>query len=437
MLYLLQIIIYTGLMLSVYMFVLRNMPVHAFNRIYLLLTVILPFIIPFIKLPDNINPVQGMNAYNDYLPELVINAGNSSVGYTSATVIVPLLYVLVVMLLLIKYLMAYRKLRKLIQIGNGDDNGRYVILKNTGYGPGSWGRYILLPQAEVDEQIIQHELVHIDLKHSWDILFINLLQVVCWPNVFIHFIKKELEQVHEFQADARVATDSEAYSHLLLSSVFDTKNLQLTHSFINHPIKRRIMMLYKNSRTGTTRKAVATLFAVALIGGIVTIQSCAQKQEQIKPLETKEDFAKITKMPEPGYNIYEYLGANIKYPEGAKERGVEGRIAVRFVVDVDGKITKAEISSHEYDEELGKAALDVVSGLPAWEPGEVDGKPVPVYYTLPIMFKMDDVDKDASSVDENLRGKEFHARMDRNASPEVKKQAEEARQILKEYNDEK
>jgi len=98
---------------------------------------------------------------------------------------------------------------------------------------------------------------------------------------------------------------------------------------------------------------------------------------------------KIEIMPRSGYDLGEYLGANLVYPEHAREKNIEGRVVVKFVVNEDGHISNAEVTKGiggGCDEE----AIRVVSSMPRWIPGEQDGKKVKVYFSLPINFKLED-----------------------------------------------
>lgn len=416
MIYLAQNTMYTGLMLLLYLLLLRNRTMHRFNRSYLLLTAILPAVIPLIKLPGSVLPIREGAVLNGYLDTIKING--DIVSANDSVLFLPYLfwgvYLLGVLWCLIALLFSYYKLHRLIRSCERKDKEGYILLKNTGYGPGSWGRFVLLPGSTADVSIIRHEQAHISLKHSWDIVFMSLIQAFFWPNFFLHLLKKELVEVHEFQADAVSGTEKDNYAQLLLSSVFATGRIRLTHTFIDHPIKRRIMMLYKKQSKSNTRGIITIVLAGLLVSGLVTLQSCEQKKEKvtIPVVEPTE----LTKMPEPDYNLYEFIADKIKYPEDAKTEGVEGRIAVKFMIDENGNIIDVQIANKEYDPRLGKAALDAVKQLPAWSPGEKSGVPVRVYYTIPVTFKLGADNKENTGLIDQVNGnKEFRARMDRNA----------------------
>lgn len=95
-------------------------------------------------------------------------------------------------------------------------------------------------------------------------------------------------------------------------------------------------------------------------------------------------------MPEPPYDVWKYLKKNTRYPKQARKNEIEGVVNVKFVVDVDGKITDVISLSPKADKELVKEALRVVGAMDPWKPGRIDNEPVKIYYTVPVVFKLTD-----------------------------------------------
>jgi TonB family protein len=83
----------------------------------------------------------------------------------------------------------------------------------------------------------------------------------------------------------------------------------------------------------------------------------------------------------------QFLVKNIKYPDNAREKGIQGKVFVSFVVDKTGKVTKAEVI-RSANPELDAEALRVVSIMPDWTPGKQGGEIVSVQMTVPISFKL-------------------------------------------------
>lgn len=119
-------------------------------------------------------------------------------------------------------------------------------------------------------------------------------------------------------------------------------------------------------------------------------------QEYVPPAEDDEEvdeqqiFTVVESMPEfPGGMgaLMKYLAENIKYPDLAKESGIQGRVFINFVVEPDGSISNVKVLrgiGGGCDEE----AVRVVKSMPNWKPGKQRGKPVRVSYNLPVKFTL-------------------------------------------------
>lgn len=95
------------------------------------------------------------------------------------------------------------------------------------------------------------------------------------------------------------------------------------------------------------------------------------------------------KIPEPGYDLKKYLAENVHYPDSAIAHNIEGRVIVKFVVYENGSISRCEVIKG-IGKECNEEALRVVKAMPRWKPGIQHGKPVKVYFTLPVVFKLTD-----------------------------------------------
>lgn len=118
-----------------------------------------------------------------------------------------------------------------------------------------------------------------------------------------------------------------------------------------------------------------------------------REQRQITnqpPQEPNKVFDIVEVMPQfPGGNseLMRYLGTNIKYPTIAAENGIQGRVVLKFVVSKDGSISNIQIV-RSLDPSCDKEAIRVIKGMPKWIPGMQNGHPVAVYFTLPVLFKL-------------------------------------------------
>ena len=85
-----------------------------------------------------------------------------------------------------------------------------------------------------------------------------------------------------------------------------------------------------------------------------------------------------------------WVKSQLKYPQKAKDDGIQGRVTLSFTVEKDGSVTNVKVIKG-VDPELDKEAVRVVSKSPKWTPGSVNGKPVAVTYTFPVHFGLHDI----------------------------------------------
>ena len=95
----------------------------------------------------------------------------------------------------------------------------------------------------------------------------------------------------------------------------------------------------------------------------------------------------VEQMPRAGYDYQKYLAKNIHYPLSAAEKKITGRVIVKFVINEDGHISNCSVLKG-IGGGLDEEAIRVVSNMPPWLPGKQNGKPVKVYFTLPINFML-------------------------------------------------
>src|SRR5690606_9626713 len=109
-----------------------------------------------------------------------------------------------------------------------------------------WKNSIML-NSDLGKQILKHEMVHIEQKHSSDKLFMELLCSVLWFNPVFWLIKKELYLIHEYLADNKAVKnlDTKAFVKMLLASHFSGYAIPATNPFLNSNLKKRLKMLQK------------------------------------------------------------------------------------------------------------------------------------------------------------------------------------------------
>lgn len=106
-------------------------------------------------------------------------------------------------------------------------------------------------------------------------------------------------------------------------------------------------------------------------------------------------FRYVEQMPECPYDLPGYLSKNIRYPDEAIKKNIEGRVYIEFVINADGTITEPSVkkSAHPL---LDAEALRVVAAMPPWKPGKQNGRAVDVFFALPVKFQLDGVVTDTT-----------------------------------------
>jgi hypothetical protein len=162
-----------------------------------------------------------------------------------------------------------------------------------------WKKSILI-NSDLGKQILKHEMVHIEQKHSFDKLFVQIIQSLFWFNPIFYFIKKEITLIHEYLADKKAVknADTRAFAQMLLASNFSGNVLPATSPFLSSNLKKRLKMLtQKNTKYSYARRILALpiLFGVsfALLVNAKNIEIKKQnKAIEIAVQELKKDTVK-------------------------------------------------------------------------------------------------------------------------------------------------
>jgi periplasmic protein TonB len=136
----------------------------------------------------------------------------------------------------------------------------------------------------------------------------------------------------------------------------------------------------------TTEEIINTV----INGNVSDTITFTEPADPVLPVEIKP-FIFVEEMPEfPGgiAALLKYVGENLRYPEDAQDNNIQGRVILKFVVNPDGSIGRVEVLKG-VDPLLDEEAVRVVSILPHFKPGKQGGVPVPVWFSLPVIFKIE------------------------------------------------
>ncbi len=259
--YLLQVLLCSGIMMGYYWLALRDKKFHQYNRFYLLAITLLAWAIPFIKIQWNRSAASDDTIVYHLLSAVAMNNTEIEANIhkhwydISWQLMATIGYLAVSGVLLIGIFHALFKIYLLLKTHPGKTVGDIFLVATQAKGtPFSFFRFIFWNEAidiksEAGKQILQHELIHVQQKHSIDKLFMQLVLVFGWFNPFFWAIRKELHMIHEFIADKKCIDDGNAaaLAEMLLTAAFPQQKFLLSNPFFFSPIKRRITMIKNNS----------------------------------------------------------------------------------------------------------------------------------------------------------------------------------------------
>ena len=380
---------------------------HRFNRVALLVVMVLAIVLPWIQFtiasPTPVaNPIV-------MLEELIITPASAAQpeqvnSFWNIMNIANVLYFIGVALVAAWLLHSQWSLHRLLRKGRKEllPGGVTLHIVPGDQAPFSYFKHIVINEQDYQDnkrEILVHEQAHFRLGHSWDVLFIELMTMFQWWNPAAWLIGQELRQVHEYEADEAVVNqgvDVKQYQLLLIKKSVGDQLFSMANNFNYQSLKKRIRMMTinKSSRWRQLRAlAVVPVISLALLAFANPTTETADELVVVaynEPEVSQDVYESVEQMPEfPGgqAEMMKYLAQNIQYPANAAKNNVEGRVAVQFVIEKDGRIGEVKIA-RSVDPELDAEALRVVKSMPNFIPGRQDGKPVAVWYTIPISFKL-------------------------------------------------
>lgn len=297
-------ILVSAVMSAYYLLFLRDKTFHHYNRFYLLGTMVLSLLLPLLKveyftIETDSRILLLLNQFNQSSAQEV---GNSFNFWNFGALILGI----VSFFLLTKLTLGLVKIHQLKkEFPKESIEGITFYNTNLHDAPFSffrnlfWKKSILI-NSDLGKQILKHEMVHIEQKHSFDKLFVQMIQSLFWFNPIFYFIKKEITLIHEYLADKKAVknADTRAFAQMLLASNFSGNVLPATSPFLSSNLKKRLKMLtQKNTKYSYARRILALpiLFGVsfALLVNAKNIEIKKQnKAIEIAVKELKKDTVK-------------------------------------------------------------------------------------------------------------------------------------------------
>ncbi len=400
--YILESGISLAMLTTIYVLFLRKETFFMQNRVFLLGSILFSVVLPFVSLPSvrSLGPVM--------LPEVTVTPYKSVISffgkYGEADVfggavtfnllkIAAWVYLTGALFFLLRLFFRTVQLGSLIRKNEVVERDGYkVVYVDRYFSPFSFLNYIFVSRAGKNsadtQKMLLHELEHIRQGHTMDILLLEVLTIFQWFNPFLWMLKRVVRENHEFLADRGVlqkGVSRGVYKQLLLNQYVGQQYI-ISNSFNYLLIKKRMKMMSKIRSS----KLAGIKYLLGFVTAALLLFTFSCEQNNALPQKNNPVFFIVEEMPEfPGGEeaLHNFVSSNVKYPDEAKEKGIQGRVFVAFTISDEGKVVDAKVA-RGVDTLLDKEALRVINAMPAWKPGKQRGVPVNVQFTVPINFAL-------------------------------------------------
>ena len=225
---------------------------------------------------------------------------------------------------LVRLLLSILRIRRLVRGSEQrpQADGTVLCINDSVHAPFSWMKWIVLSREDLaSPAILSHEKAHVALRHSQDLLFIDLVTVIQWFNPVIWLLRQDLRALHEYEADAQVlegGADAREYQYLLVRKAVAGERFSVANSFSHSTLKGRITMMCKrpSRRAGVWK----TLFILPLVALTLTLSARTRYTYVGKSQEHPGwyPFMPLTSGDSPAY-IFLLKGDGPLYPLSATE----------------------------------------------------------------------------------------------------------------------
>jgi TonB family protein len=472
LIYMIKAAVYLSAFYLVYAIMLSRDTMYGRNRAFIITSVIIAFILPFITIQTS-QPVN-ISFFGKILSDVFVQGtANASILTTpgkpgiKTMEIICAVYKTGIIVFGAKLLIDLLNLLVLIARRKNRDSHIIFFHRFNTAGFSALGHVFINTRLTAEEtgEIIMHEQNHLNRNHFLDIIFLEIIKIFQWFNPTIYLFNRSLRAIHEYQADEGslcTGIPLVEYQNLLLRQVFKTRVFSITNDFSNPSLIKKRMIMMTKKRT-TAFASLKLLMVLPVI--VVVLFAFSSFKETLNPVPIREEVAvappqslpypttpeiniqsevktpqsssrqapnvtlqsevaspppppsqtsttdpqtgiaqfplsEETKEPEPFVIVEEppqfpggeaallaYVYKNIIYPENAKTNNIQGRVIVKFCVTSKGGVNQVSIMK-AVDPELDAEAMRVVNTLPLFKPGKQGGKPVPVWYILPVMYQL-------------------------------------------------
>ncbi|MGM9805991.1 MAG: M56 family metallopeptidase [Candidatus Aphodosoma sp.] len=251
---------------------------HRFNRIVLLFTALLAFVLPFCVITVHNVVTLPTPAVQTVPTQTIVAMAEAGLSIPWWQIALTVVFIAGAAVALCTTLFSILKVWRLIFNGEKHhlETDEILVVTDMDVAPFSWMKYIVISRADYENrdnhecgfcEIITHERAHITLHHSWDLLFVNFLTLLQWFNPAIWMLKSDLKALHEFEADdavLRSGVNVRQYQYLLVKKAVGMSGYSIANSFNHSTLKQRITMML--SKKSSSMSALKALYIIPLVG---------------------------------------------------------------------------------------------------------------------------------------------------------------------------
>ena len=236
------------------------------------------------------------------------------------------------------------RLAQLIRMSEKKRYGNYIlVIPRQPIASFSWGRYIVVSASDYSrqsEEVLLHEMMHLRNHHTLDLLFMQIFLLVHWFNPVIWLLKRELQEIHEFEADNGVintGVDATKYQLLLVKKAVGTRLYSMANGFNHSKLKKRITMMLKERTNRWAR--LKLLLAVPVTAGALYVFAQPEVKEIPQQIQTEiqqdkaDDYVSLMIFFRKEEEKYSKLVNGSNPPSWVKEKQ-----AHQLLVNADNKV---------------------------------------------------------------------------------------------------
>lgn len=418
--YLWKSVVTLSLLYCFYWFILRNETYYAWNRLFLVVSLIISFLFPMLRFSVQDIPA---GTFTSTINPIIMN------GYITTTKpiqsldilsILSVIYISGAVFFCLRFLLSLARIHFLYyRFPKYTYHGFKAVVLDNDQSPFTFFNILFIARIDFEgngtDEMIAHEQAHKEAYHTFDILLLEAMTIIQWFNPFIWMYRQSLKSEHEFIADHKVlgkGFDKVKYQKLLFERSLGITSFNLTNNFNYSLLKKRLkMMTMSKSSAWIKIKYLLSLPILLFTMVLLSINFTAYGQ--------KDKIYAIVDV-QPKYNnggdeeIRKFIAQHILYPKSAVEKNIAAKIYVQFVVDEKGAVSDVQTIRSDIMDKAGKEvvvvgyktnenpAIDsksvadleaesirVIKLLERFTPAQKDGKNVKTQLTIPILFALE------------------------------------------------